>query len=170
MKGKGLLHEGELAGASVQHPALSKPHILVVDKDSDLCRLYSEVLTRSGYVVDIAEDGIVGWKALKARNYSLLITEHDVPVFTGVELVGMARAAHMDLPVVMAAERLPAHELVQNPTLRLAALLPKPFYLSELLETVRTALRTVETPSEKIVPLRVRLSRPPAIGSRMTAS
>jgi hypothetical protein len=46
----------------------------------------------------------------------------------------------MDVPVVMTAVRLPAQALVEDPSLQLAALLPKPFYISQLLETVQAAL------------------------------
>ena len=130
MKGNELLQAGELASTSVQSTAVRRPRILVVDDDRDLRKLYAEVLTRSGYGVDAVGDGAAGWKALKTSGYSLLITEHAIPVLTGLELVKMVRAARMALPVVMAAERLPAHELARNPSLQLAALLPKPFYLS----------------------------------------
>ena len=59
----------------------------MVDEDSDLRRLYAEALAGLGYSVDAAEDGAAGWEALKANRYGLLITEHEIPVLTGVELV-----------------------------------------------------------------------------------
>ena len=76
------------------------------------------------------------WEALKANHYSLLITEHEMPNLTGVELVKMLRGARMAVPVVMAAGRLPAHELARNPSLQLAATLSKPFGVDALLDTV----------------------------------
>jgi len=169
MKGNKLLQEGELAGASVQGQVGLRPQILVVDEDNDLRKLYAEVLTRSGYCVDAVEDGAVGWKALKASSYCLLITEHDLPVLTGVELVKMVRAARMALPVVMAAERLPTHALARDPSLQLAALLPKPFYISELLETVSTVLRATNSSNEKIIPQPNWLSQPSANGLKLSA-
>lgn len=169
MKDNDLLQAGELAGASVHGQVVPRPQILVVDEDSDLRKLYAEVLTRSGYRVHAVEDGAAGWKALKASSYSLLITEHNLPVLTGVELVKMVRAARMDLPVVMAAEQLPTHALARYPSLQLAAILPKPFYLSELLETVRTVLRATGHSSEKFIPLPNRRSQPSAIGLKLSA-
>jgi FixJ family two-component response regulator len=53
----------------------------------------------------------VGWEALQANNYSLLITEPDLPKLTGVELVRKLSAARMALPVVLAAGRLATEEL-----------------------------------------------------------
>jgi DNA-binding response OmpR family regulator len=112
----------------------------VVDEDSELRLHYAFVLGRPGYPVDLAEDGAAGWDALQAINYSLLVTEHDMPKLTGVELVRKLRAARMALPVVMAAGRLPTDELALNPSLRLAATLVKPFAVEALLDTVRTVL------------------------------
>jgi len=97
--------------------------ILVVDEDSDLRLLYAFVLGRPGYDVEGAKDGAAGWDALQNSNYNLLITENELPYLTGLELVKKLRAARMALPVVMASGRLPAHELSQNPSLRLAATL-----------------------------------------------
>ena len=130
MKGNELLQAGEPAGASVQCQANPRHRILVVDDDSDLRLLYTDALALPGYHVDAAEDGAAGWEALQVNNYNLLITEHSLPKLTGVELVRKLRAARMAVPVVMAAVRLPTHELARNPSLQLAATLPKPFYIA----------------------------------------
>jgi DNA-binding response OmpR family regulator len=126
----------------------------VVDEDSDLRLLYTEALVRPGYHVDAAEDGPAALKALRVKNYNLLITEHSLPTLTGVELVRTLRAARMGLPVIMAAAKLPIHELARNPSLQPVAVLPKPFYLSQLLETVRAVLRAAVNPRGQIAPPR----------------
>ena len=140
MKYNELLQEGGPAGASVLCRTKARHRILVVDEDRDLRQLYADVLARPDYHVDAVEDGATGWEALQANNYNLLITEHSLPKLTGLELVRKLRGARMALPVVMAALRLPAQDLALDPALQLAAVLPKPFYISQLLETVRTAL------------------------------
>lgn len=114
--------------------------ILAVDEDHDIRLLYADALTGAGYQVEFAADGLAAWEALQARHYDLLITEHAMPKLTGMELVRKLRAAHMALPVVMAAGRLPAHELTRNPTLQLAAVLMKPFAIDVLLDTVKFVL------------------------------
>jgi DNA-binding response OmpR family regulator len=141
MKERRTTHAGEPAGAPRQCPTNSSRRILVVDGDSDLRQLYADALAGPGYHVDAAEDGAAAWEALKANRYHLLITEHETPNLTGVELVKMLRAARMSLPVVMAAGRLPTHELARNPSLQLAATLSKPFAVDALLDTVKNVLR-----------------------------
>jgi DNA-binding response OmpR family regulator len=167
MKDNELLQAGELAGASVQCPTNSSHRILAVDDDSDLRVLYAEVLARPGYHVDAAEDGAAAWEVLQANNYHLLITENSLPKLTGVELVRKLRSARMAVPVVMAARRLPTHELVQNPPLQLAALLSKPFYISELLQTVRAVLRATDSSRKQLDPLPNWRSQPSAGGLRL---
>jgi DNA-binding response OmpR family regulator len=135
-----------------QCPTNSRHRILAVDEDSDLRWLYAEALARPGYHVDLAGDGAAAWEAIQTNSYNLLITEHDLPKLTGVELVRKLRAVHMALPVVMAAGRLPADELARNPSLQLAATLVKPFAVDALLETVQNVLRATDDPREQLDP------------------
>jgi DNA-binding response OmpR family regulator len=123
---------GEPASAPVQCQT-SPPHrILVVDDEPDLRRLNAEVLKDSGYHVDTAEDGIAGWKALRAvrhapESYALLITDHDMPGLSGLALVKKLRAARIALPVIMATGTLPKEDLfTRYPWLQPAAALVKP--------------------------------------------
>jgi DNA-binding response OmpR family regulator len=141
--------------------------ILVVDDDSDLRRLYTDMLVRPDYHVDAAEDGAAGWEALQANHYNLLITEHSLPKLTGVELVRKLRAARMAVPVVLAARRLPTHELARNPSLQLAAMLLKPFAVDALLDTVKNVLRATDSPREQLDPLPNWRSQPSADGLRL---
>jgi DNA-binding response OmpR family regulator len=162
-----LLQAGEPAGALVQCQASPHQRILVVDEDSDLRLLYADVLALPGYHVDAAEDGAAGWEALQANNYNLLITEHSLPKLTGVELVRKLRAARMAVPVVMAAGRLPVHELARNPSLQLAATLLKPFAVDTLLATVKNVLRATDSPREQLAALPNWRSQPSAVGLRL---
>jgi DNA-binding response OmpR family regulator len=167
MKDNELLQAVEPACVPLQREPNSPQRILVVDDDSDLRLLYTDVLIRPGYAVDMAEDGAAGWEALQANNYNLLITEHAMPKLTGVELVRKLRAARMALPVVMAAVRLPTHELARNPSLQLAATLLKPFAVDALLDTVKNVLRATDSPREQLEPLRNWRSQPSAVGLRL---
>jgi len=155
---------GEPAGATEPCTMSSSQRILVVDEDGDLRRLYAEALAGLGYCVDGAEDGAAGWEALKAKRYGLLITEHEMPNLTGVELIKKLRAARMALPVVMAAGRLPMYELARNPALQLAATLSKPFVIDALLDTVRTVLRATDSAQEQPDPQRDWRNQPSANG------
>ena len=152
MKDNPSSQAGEPACAPIPCPTQPLQRILVADDDSDIRQLSARVLVRSGYHVDAAGDGAAAWEALQTKAFNLLITDHDMPRLTGVELVKKLRAARMALPVILVTGKLPAEELAQNPSLQLAALLPKPFSIGELLETVRVVLRATDSAPGQLEP------------------
>lgn len=90
-----------------------------------------------------------------------------MPKLTGVELVPKLRAAHMALPVVMAAARLSTDELARNLSLQLAATLVKPFSIGALLNTVKNILRATVRPGAPTDSLPSWRSQPAAGGLRL---
>ena len=135
-------------------PAKSQTHpprrILVVEDKTDIRQLYSEVLIRSGYRVDTAEDGEAGWKVLYAArhdpdSYDLLITDNNMAKLSGVELIKKLRSARMTLPVILASGSAP----MNTEWLQLAALLPKPFSPDQLVQTVNEVLHPANRDREQ---------------------
>ena len=146
MKGNGILQAGsERANASLKAHASPPRRILVVEDDISLRRLNTQTLSRSGYEVNGAADGAIAWQALSTGSYDLLVTAHDIPKLTGVELVRKARAARMALPVVMATGTLLKEEFIRQPWLQPAAMLPKPYTVEQMLRTVKKALREADS-------------------------
>ena len=123
-------------------PTNPPQRILVADDDSYIRELSTKVLIRSGYEVDAAADGAAAWQALTTDSYDLLITDQNMPKVSGVELLKKLRAARLALPVILMSGMMPMEELNRNPSLQLAALLPKPFCPDDLLGTVKEVLRT----------------------------
>jgi DNA-binding response OmpR family regulator len=144
MKVKSSSQTGDPPSAATQGQANPSNRILVVDDDISIREFSVAVLTASGYQVETAEDGVAGWEALHANCYDLLITDHNMPKVSGVDLVKKLRSARMTLPVVLASGAIPAEALNRNPTLQLAATLLKPFTMDELLGTVKKVLRAAE--------------------------
>ena len=138
------------AGARLLCPTERPCRILVVDDDRDIRRVIAHALMGSGYHVDATEDGAAAWEVLQIKAFNLLITDHHMPKLTGVELVKKLRSARMALPVILATGKLPMEALAQNPSLQLAALLPKPFSIDELLETVRAALHPTNSAPDQL--------------------
>ena len=93
-------------------------------------------LAAVGHIGD-AVDGAAGWAALNADHYDLLITDNCMPKLTGVELIKKLNDARMPVRVILASGMERAEQVEE---LQLAATLPKPFTLDELLGTVRKVL------------------------------
>ena len=115
--------------------------VLMVEDDRAMRQYNARVLVRAGHWVDTAADGAAGWEALQVNYYDLLITDHNMPKVTGLELVKKLRAARMDLPVILTTGALPTEELARHPWLQFAAMLEKPFASEELLDAVEKVLR-----------------------------
>lgn len=146
-----LLPATESSGSPVQLQLNLPQRILVVDRDPYVRHLSADVLIQHGYEVNAVEDGAAGWQELQAYNYHLLITEHDLPKLTGIQLVRKLRAVRMELPVVMAAGRLPTRALARNPSLQFSATLLKPLPVDALLDTVRIILYATRGSGNPIV-------------------
>ena len=71
-----------------------KPHkrILVVDDSLTVRELERKLLTRHGYDVEVAVDGVDGWNAMRTGHFDLVVTDVDMPRMGGIELVGLIRA------------------------------------------------------------------------------
>lgn len=152
MKVDQISQAGEPGGAPVPSQTSPLQRILVVDDDTDLLKLNTEVLIHSGYEVDAAEDGAVAWQKLNTDRYDLLITDHNMPKLTGVELLKKLRAAHMALPAILATAALPEEEFIRSPWLQPAATLRKPYTVEEMLGTVKEVLRATDGACEQTAP------------------
>jgi DNA-binding response OmpR family regulator len=124
----------------------------VVEDDSDIRQLNSEVLTQCGYHVVAAGDGAAAWNTLQLHDYDLLITDNEMPRVTGVDLLKKLHAAHLAVPVIMATETPPMDEFSRYPWLLPAAMLTKPYTVDELLVTVRQVLRVPDSPLQQDSP------------------
>ena len=137
------LHRARPLGVTVEVPLMPEAthRVLVVDDEISIRQLTTEMLTRSGYEVDSAVDGEVGWEALQAKRYDLVITDNFMPKVTGIEMIKKLHAANMQLPVIMATALFPQEQFIQNPWLEGIPTLIKPFKFAELLALVIKALR-----------------------------
>jgi CheY-like chemotaxis protein len=110
--------------------------ILVVDDDPDVRQVVAAVLQRAGHQVETATDGEAAWKALLAKAWDLLVTDHLMPKLSGLALVRRIRIAEMKLPVIMASGTMEDSMLSCDPWSRVDALISKPFTRLELLAVV----------------------------------
>ena len=111
--------------------------ILVADDDEGIRCLITAVLADAGFTVNAASDCQQAWEALLDERYDLLITDNEMPRLAGPQLIERIRDAGMSLPVVIASGSFPMEKVRDHPELQIAAALPKPFRVSELLNAVR---------------------------------
>jgi type IV pilus assembly protein PilB len=135
-----------LPGSGVAtEPASAPPpaHLLILEDDADTQALLQLLLTKNGYVVTIAGDGIDALMSLGKQRFDLILSDVNMPNLDGIQLLEITRQKGLQLPVIfLTADSTEESELR---CLELGAIdyLKKPIKKDLLLLRVQRALRTV---------------------------
>ena len=78
--------------------------ILLIDDDSQLVALLSEYLTRDGFSVASARDGVAGTAEALSGNYAIVILDVMMPRLNGLDVLRAIRR-ESTLPVLMLTAR-----------------------------------------------------------------
>lgn len=149
--------------------------ILVIEDEPKLANYLRKGLTESGYVVDVASDGIDGAHLAVHGNYDLVLLDVMLP---GIDGFGVLKALRQerDTPVLMLTARDQVEDKVRGLQEGADDYLAKPFAFSELLARVQALLRrggaersTQEVTAFRVADLEVDLIRRKATrsGSRL---
>jgi two-component system Ni(II)/redox-responsive regulator NrsR len=117
--------------------------ILLVEDEQELAGAVQTVLQRQGHVVDHCADGMEGWTLLSGElaRYELVIVDWMLPGLSGPELCRRARAAGLELPMLLLTARAETADRVQGLDAGADDYLSKPFAMEELLARVRALQR-----------------------------
>ncbi|MBD2197982.1 MULTISPECIES: two-component system response regulator RppA [Calothrix] len=115
--------------------------ILLVDDEIELTGPLSRVLSREGYIVDAADEGINGSNLAQTGNYDLLILDWMMPGKTGLEICQELRRQGKTTPVLFLTAKDTLDDRVEGLDAGADDYLVKPFELRELLARVRALLR-----------------------------
>ncbi|RNL78496.1 response regulator transcription factor [Nocardioides marmorisolisilvae] len=116
--------------------------IVVIDDDEDLRDLMELRLKASGYDVHPAGDGLMGLELIRWRRPDLVVVDWTMPRMDGIAMCREMRndPALAEIPVLMVSARTTAADRRVSMAAGCTALLPKPFSLSRLADTVRSLL------------------------------
>lgn len=119
-----------------------RPLILVVD-DSKAAREYTRsILEKQPYRVLVADNGRAAWSYLQDQKPDLIISDIDMPLMTGFELLRLVREdlRLADLPFILMTSHLYTH-VQSSQAAGFDSLLPKPYSPEDLVEQVRFLLQ-----------------------------
>jgi two-component system copper resistance phosphate regulon response regulator CusR len=115
--------------------------ILIVEDDPKTGTYLCGGLAESGFVVDIAENGVDGFHFATTGDYDLLILDVMLPQWDGWSLLEKLRGAGKQTPVLFLTGRDTVADRVKGLELGADDYLVKPFTFSELRARVRALLR-----------------------------
>ncbi|MDO8476208.1 MAG: response regulator [Candidatus Rokubacteria bacterium] len=122
----------------------SQPHILVVDDDPLVTQLIVDTLTREGYRVDSAPNGVAALEKIQHQHYDLILSDLHMPQLNGVGLYlaltqQSDRLSERIIFLTGSAAASDLHRFLKETGL---PVLRKPFALVELLRLVRQVLES----------------------------
>ena len=113
--------------------------ILLVDDDEQLRELLVETLTEAGHSVTVAANGRDAQLILDHQIYDLIVSDVQMPVMNGIELLQWVRN-NVQTPLILMSGFSRLLELMKPKDIGAKAFLSKPFQPSELLSLVDKSL------------------------------
>jgi len=116
--------------------------ILIIEDEAAIRRVLVKILSEENktYLVDDAEDGLVGMEKIKDDDYDLVLCDIKMPKMDGIEVLEAIRKIKPEIPVVMLSGHGDLDTAVNTMKLGAFDYISKPPDLNRLLNTVRNAL------------------------------
>jgi DNA-binding response OmpR family regulator len=135
--------------------ALQVARILVIDDEPNMVRFVSRALTRQGFGVDTAGDGLLGLQMAEQGKYDLMLVDLLLPTLDGITLMREA-LRHEPVQRMMVMSAIGDVDTKVR-CLEMGALdyLVKPIQLGELVARIRSRLRQATTVAQPERILRV---------------
>jgi PAS domain S-box-containing protein len=76
-------------------------HILYIEDDGGLAALFKKKLERQGYLVDLACDGETGLKTYDPAVHNVIVLDHHLPGYSGLEVLHILASSGFYPPVIM---------------------------------------------------------------------
>jgi len=109
------------------HPDIA---ILVVDDFGTMRRIIKNILREIGFSnVTEADDGSTGWTEIKKNTFDLIVTDWNMPIMTGLELLQKIRATPetQHLPVLMVTAETKKEQIITAAQAGVNGYIVKPF-------------------------------------------
>jgi DNA-binding NtrC family response regulator len=124
--------------------------ILIADDDPTILSLLNKILLSKGHDVQLAENGSVAEKFLKAEQFDLLISDIKMEPVDGMQLLKRTRQMRPHVGVIMLTAYATVATAVEAMKEGAFDYIPKPFKIDELLETAKRALDYQASIAEQI--------------------
>jgi DNA-binding response OmpR family regulator len=119
-------------------------HVLVVEDDPSLAKLLATALTKAGYRVSVAGDGLEALVEVDRAQPKpqLLIVDIMIPELDGVSLVRALKTqtATKNIPVILVTSKTDAKTIAEGISAGAKFYVTKPFVLEDLLTKVKRAI------------------------------
>jgi CheY-like chemotaxis protein len=120
-----------------EHPSI----VLIAEDNPCLARVLSFKFKSCGYTTIVCENGQDAWNAFEANSVAAVVSDHEMPKISGVELARQIRAADPKIPFFLVTGRqleLPAGIAEK---LNITRIFGKPFSPADVVSAVGDAIQ-----------------------------
>lgn len=125
--------------------------ILVIEDDDVIGERLESTLTKEGYTVEWAQDGIEGLSWAKSGAYAVILLDVMMPKMDGWTVIGRLRDAKINTPVLMLTAKDEIDDRVKGLDLGADDYLVKPFDFKELIARVRALTRREKQSKSSVI-------------------
>lgn len=135
---------GELAQVTPKSVVLKRAFpmkVLLIEDDDVLADILVKSLTGQNYVVDVAEDGPLGYEYATSSTYDLLLVDVGLPRLDGIRLCQQLRSSGCTVPILLMTAKDARGDRIRGLDAGADDYLIKPFDLEELQARARALVR-----------------------------
>ena len=114
--------------------------ILLIEDDLATLNGLKTFFEKEGFYVDIADNGKDAYTLLQDNNYTVIITDINMPVMDGLNFLSKLRALDEDVPVIVITAYSNIENMLVAFDLGAVEFIEKPFDPDQLLECVKKFL------------------------------
>ncbi len=115
--------------------------LLIIEDEPITGSYLKKGFTESGYVVDLAYDGVDGLYQATTNHYDLIILDIMLPKLNGWQVLQTMRSSQLNTPIIMLSAKDQVEDRVKGLELGANDYVVKPFAFVELLARVKNVLR-----------------------------
>ncbi len=145
--------------------------ILVVEDEDSVRSLLLRRLTRAGFTVVGAANGIDALALLREQCFGVVLSDINMPKLNGLELLQIIRETYPDVVVIMVTAYGDLDHAISAMRLGASDYVVKPFDLDQMMRAVQQALRLRQRNlARRYMELHARAHQPPETGQRLLLS
>ncbi|WP_411167833.1 response regulator transcription factor [Clostridium sp. MB05] len=123
--------------------------ILVIEDDLDIQEIISEFLCASGYVVEVAGDGLMGIEKFNSGKFDLVILDIMIPKIDGFVVCEIIRKTSK-IPIIMLTALEEEQDQIKGFELKVDDYITKPFSVNLLIKRVEAVLRRTKAVNDDV--------------------
>ncbi|WP_199884064.1 response regulator transcription factor [Anaerosinus massiliensis] len=119
-------------------------NLLLVEDEVRLSESLTVLISRAGYQVDTALDGLKALEKIRTANYDVIILDRMLPCLDGLSVLKQMRKEKIDTPVLFLTAKDSPNERVEGLEAGADDYLIKPFFTEELLARIKVLTKRIE--------------------------